>query len=128
MEIQRTLSEHLLNLTILTKLTQLEGRVPGFIAQQLDAAENLWDNQLQRVSELLTAGNYKECREIIHSMRGHLSMLGLSGLTERLEALEAEISRDQRPGQTPTRWERERFILNELKTRSLAAAREYLKN
>jgi HPt (histidine-containing phosphotransfer) domain-containing protein len=128
MGIQRTLSEHLLNLTILTKLTQLEGRVPGLISQQLGSAESRWDTQIGRLTDLLTTGNYKECGEIMHSMRGHLGMLGLSALSGRLEALESAMTVATAQSVPPIHWEKERAALNELKTRSLAAAREYLKN
>jgi len=113
----------LLNLTILRQLTQLEGRIPGFLSSQLATIDDHWPKYIQSIQELIGNNQEVEARDIIHKMKGHTGMIGLKLLCERLEAIESAAWK----GNYPADWNMTLDELTEIKTRSLDAARSIKK-
>ena len=109
----------LLNLTILRQLTQLEGRIPGFLSSQLATIDEHWPKYIQSIQQFISDDQIISTRDVIHKMKGHTGMVGLKLLSERLETIEL----DAWDGKYPSDWARTLNELTEIKTRSIEAAR-----
>jgi hypothetical protein len=109
----------LLNLTILRQLTQLEGRLPGFLSSQLATIDEQWPKYIQSIQDLINCDQITSTRDVLHKMKGHTGMIGLKLLSERLESIELAAWN----GSFPTDWSLTLTELTEIKTRSLDAAR-----
>jgi HPt (histidine-containing phosphotransfer) domain-containing protein len=112
-------SEQLLNLTIVEKLSQLEGRIPGFIQQQLGAIEKHWLRDFEELNTLIISEDYSRSKALLHHMRGALGMFGMSKLCACLEELEVKLEKTY----GLSAWEIDKKNLANIKIQSCEAAR-----
>ena len=115
------MSDNLLNLTIMDRLAQLEGRVPGITNKQLAMVDEHWSGYLASLDMLLKDNKINEMIGIVHKMRGHIGMIGLSALCDKLGQIETELA----AGHAPKNWAKQMSEISALKKRSTEAARRY---
>jgi HPt (histidine-containing phosphotransfer) domain-containing protein len=83
--------QHLLNLTTMNQLAQLEGRLPGFLSRQLQAFENEWPNSIKLIQGLVGSAQILEICDIVHKMAGHAQILGFKAVGDQLAQLEQDL-------------------------------------
>ena len=113
--------EDLLNLTTLSQLAQLEGRIPGFFAKQIGLIDEHWAKYMSSIRALSDDPDTNKVREIFHKMKGHTGMIGFKALSYRLGQLEMQSI----DGIKISSHESLITELTDLKTRSITAARSF---
>lgn len=78
----------LLNITTLTQLMQLEAKVPGFIERQLEGLRLKWPESQESFKKMYNDGDAMGIADLLHKLKGHIGMIGLTALHDRIGLLE----------------------------------------
>ena len=83
--------QNLLNLTIVSQVTQLEEENPGFLSTQIEGLNRNWVTDCESIQALIEGDDNIAACEILHKIAGHVQMIGFSSLGEHLLRLELDI-------------------------------------
>lgn len=112
----------LLNIITLQQLLQLQGKIPGFLTNQLLLLREKWPDYETKLDVALDKQDFQAAADIYHKIKGHAGMLGFHAVQEVAGHFEGRL-RDQNPTDTIP-LENAKFVL--LFHSSLKAAETWL--